>query len=325
MAKWAIGVRLPNSTEKLVEQVINKGEVLRTHLLRPTWHFVSPEDINWLLELTAPHIKASQKARDRDLELTETIYLRSNSIIEKALSEHGALTREKLVAELNKAGIATDQNRAAHLLMRAELEKIICSGPIEKSKPTYALFAERVPKPKKLVKEAAQAELARRYFTSRSPATLQDFTWWSGLSAKDASQALELVKPKFIPEVIDDRTYWLVPDFERHAPDRPTVHLLPTYDEFILSYYNRSASIPAELEKHMKEISDRGVFWPIILFDGQVIGIWKRIHKKDTVIVEVELFSSPESSVLELIEKAAAKFADFLGLKLEFNPNPTST
>lgn len=319
MAKWAIGVRLPGSTDRSIEAAIDNAEIIRTHLLRPTWHFVAAEDIYWLLELTAPQIKAAQSSRDRDLALTEAVYARSNTTIENALSADGHLTREELIAELQKAGIATDQNRASHLFARAELEKIICSGATRKGKPTYALLSKRVQKARELTKEKALAELARRYFTSRGPATLQDFTWWSGLAARDAKHALDLVKSDLNPETIDGRTYWLTPDFTVPTFSHTSVFLLPTYDEFILSYANRGASIPSEQEQHMKEISDRGVFRPIIVVNGQVSGIWKRTIKKDTIIIEIQPFTLTDQSTQELIHHAASQYEHYIGKKLEIN------
>jgi len=317
MAKWAIGVRLPGSTDKSIETAIDNADILRTHLLRPTWHFVAAEDVYWLLELTASQIKAAQSSRDKVLELTEAVYTKSNTIIEKALSTGGHLTREELVTELQKAGITTDQNRASHLFVRAELEKIICSGAIRKGKPTYALLSERVRKTSELTKEEALAELARRYFISRFPATLRDFTWWSGLPARAAYHALELVKSHFNPETIDGRTYWLTHNFTISQSSRIYAFLLPTYDEFIISYSDRSASIPAELESHMKEISDRGVFRPIVVVNGQVAGIWKRTINKDTMIVEIQPFAQVDQSIKNLIYQAAKQYAYFLGKKLD--------
>jgi hypothetical protein len=321
MAKWATGVRLPGSTETLIEAAINKGEVLRTHVLRPTWHFVTSEDIVWLIDLTAPQIKAGQSSRDRELELTPDVYRKSNSLIEKALSSQGPLSREALVAILNSAGIATDQNRAAHLFSQAELDKIICSGPILRGKPTYALLAERVAKPTILVKEEALYELARRYFTSRGPATLQDFTWWSGLTARNARQALELVKPEFTSDLIDDHTYWFTDRGQSPPSNELSVHLLPSYDEFIISYSNRSHAIPASLEQHMKQISDRGVFRPVIVINGRVAGVWKRTITKNIITIEIEPFSELSSVMIEQIEAAAFQFAVFCGKQLVFSPS----
>jgi hypothetical protein len=320
MAKWAIGVRLPGSTDQGIEAAIDNAGIIRTHLLRPTWHFVAAEDVSWLLDLTASQIKAAQSSQDRDLELTETVFTKSNTVIEKALSSGKHLTREELIAELHKAGIATDQNRASHLFARAELEKIICSGATHNGKATYALLSERVQKTRELTKDEALAELARRYFTSRCPASLQDFTWWSGLPARDANHALELVKSDFIPEPIGKHTYWLTNHYDTPESNQASAFLLPTYDEFILSYTDRSASIPAELEGHMKAISDRGVFRPIIVVNGQVAGIWKRTIKKDIIFVELQSFTNFNQFTMDLIDQTAHQYGYFFGKKIEIMP-----
>ena len=317
MARWAIGVRLPGSKYQDIETAIDNADIIRTHLLRPTWHFVSADDIYWLLDLTASQIKTAQSSRDRELELTEPIYSKSNTIIEKALSRGIHLTREEMVAELNKANISTNKNRASHLFARAELEKIICSGPSRNGKPTYALLPERVPKHKEQTKEEGLAELARRYFASRCPATVQDFTWWSGLSAGDARYALELVKTELFHETIEGHTYWIANGKTIHPSSQLSAFLLPTYDEFLISYSERSASIIEELEHHMKEISDRGVFRPIIVVNGQVAGIWKRKVKKDSVEMGLEFFAQPDKQITRLIEDATIHFEDFLGKKIE--------
>jgi DNA glycosylase AlkZ-like len=311
MARWAVGIRLPGMTDEKVMDAFNRGQVLRTHLLRPTWHFVTPEDIYWLLELSAPQIIASQRARDRQLELSPEIYSLSNATIEQALKTHGQLTREELLLMLNTAGIKTDQNRSAHLLMRAELEKIICSGAMVRGKPSYALLGEKVSKPQKLSKEEALAELAMRYFTSRCPATVQDFSWWSGLSALDVRQGVEAVRSSFVQEELGGKTYLMPEDYSYPTSAERTLFLLPTYDEFLISYANRSASIQPHYEYHMKEISDRGIFWPVIVIDGQVEGIWKRKYKKESLIVEILPFSQLDEATLALIDRAAAQYACF--------------
>jgi hypothetical protein len=316
MAKWAIGLRLPKATDESVESAINTGEILRTHLLRPTWHFVAAEDIYWLLELSAPQIKAAQRSRDRQLELTEEVYSKSNRIIEKALSEGNHLSREELVANLSSANIATDQNRASHLLMRAELEKIICSGVIRNGRPTYALLSERVRSGRNLTSEEALFELAERYFTSRCPATNEDFAWWSGLPAGCVRQALDMVKDIFHIEELHGKSYILPTNFIQAVIYGPTTFLLPPYDEFILSYADRSASITRELESHLKEISDRGLFKPIIVMDGRVIGAWKRTIGKGSITIEVNPFYGHDLTSGDAIQVAAGQYATFVNKEI---------
>jgi hypothetical protein len=317
MAKWAIGARLPGMTDLVIEYAIANADILRTHLLRPTWHFVAAEDVYWMLDLTAPQIKAIQSSRDQQLGLDEEVFAKSNITIEKALSTGRHLTREELISNLHLAGIATDQNRASHLFARAEIEKIICSGASRGSKTTYALLSERVPKPMEITREEALEKLARRYFTSRSPATLQDFTWWSGLPAREASKALELVKSEFDRIQVDEQTYWLFHGLNHTPQERADAHLLPTFDEYILSYSDRGASIPSTLEQHMKQISDRGVFHPIIVVDGQVVGIWKRSMQNESVRIEIQPFNDLNEAIKEKITETARRYGSFLGKEIE--------
>ena len=317
MVKWAIGVRLSNLTDQAIETAINNGEIIRTHILRPTWHFVSADDIYWMLELTAPQIKASLKSRHQELGLSETVVRKSNRIIEKALRDAKHLIREELIVELGKAKIATDNNRASHLFLRAELDGIICSGATRGGKQTYALLEERVPRTKPLTKEEALANLAKKYFASHCPATLQDFVWWSGLSVSDAKHALETGRSGFISETIASQTYWFANFLPMPKTYKETVYLLPAFDEFIISYKDRSASLP--FENHKKTVSDNGIFRPVIVVNGQVTGIWKRTIKRDKVIVETELFEQPNKTKKILIEKASVQYGGFLEKKTEMN------
>ncbi len=319
MAKWALGVRLSNATDASIEAAISRGEVIRTHLMRPTWHFVSADDIYWMLDLTAPHIKSLVRTRHKELELTEDIFSRSYEIMSKALEGGKHLTRKALGAALEKANIATHSQRLYHLVLRAELDGILCSGPPEGKQPTYVLLEESVPEKQTLVREEALARLARKYFTSHAPATLRDFVWWSGLPVKDARQAVEIIKPDFISETIHEATYWLTNDFSQPQNKENSVHLLPAFDEFIISYKDRSATISSG--HHKKAVSSNGVFRPIIVVDGQVAGIWKRILKKDKVIITPTLFQPPAKHVRRLFEKEATAFGDFLGMKVEIHDN----
>lgn len=313
MSKWAVGARLPGSTDKSVESAINSGEIIRTHALRPTWHLVASEDVGWILELSAPQIKTAMRARDRELGLTETVFNTSNNIIEKALCSGNHLTREALVALLAEQGFENENNRVSHLLMRAEIEGIICSGRIKSGKQTYALLAERVPKTRELKRDEAAAELARRYFTSHGPATLTDFVWWSGLPVKECRQAIEEIKTSFVAETFDNETYWLSSETVIPGIQKDKIFLLPAYDEFIISYKNRTPSLT--FENHIKTVSNNGIFRPIIVQNGQVIGIWKRTIKNDKVILETEYFGSPGKTIQKQVEKEFEKYVQFLGKK----------
>jgi hypothetical protein len=317
MAKWAVGTRLPLSTECDINRALDQGDILRTHLLRPTWHLVSNADIYWMLELTAPQIRGSFNSRHIQLGLTNTILKKSNSVIEKTLRGGTHLTREELIKELDKVKIVTDGNRASHLFAWAELEGIICSGTTKGGKPTYALLEERVPKKITIRRDDALATLAKKYFTSRCPATFQDFVWWSGLNVRDARHALEMISQEFIPEKIDSETFWLTPGFSAQTASHGNVFLLPAFDEFIISYKDRSAALP--FKNHKKTISSNGIFRPVIVVNGQVSGIWKRTIGAGSVEVTAELFESPSKEIRDQIGEASEEYGRYLEKEITLN------
>ena len=313
MAKWGIGLRTPKATEKIVEDAINKGEIIRTHLLRPTWHFLSSDDIYWMLELTAPRLKVFQRSREKQIGLTEKIFTKSNLVIEKVLRDGKHLTRAELLAELGKAKIATDNFKSSHILFRAEIEGIICSGITKTKQTTYALLSERVLENKKLNKDEALSKLAKKYFESHCPATLQDFIWWSGLTVSDAKLAFEMIKSDFISEKIESQTYLFPNSFSIPKKFKEAVYLLPAFDEFLISYKVRTAAIA--FENHRHAFSNNGIFWPTIVINGQVRGIWKRIIKKDKIVMETNFFERPDENINVLVEKAAERLSYFLNHK----------
>lgn len=311
MCKWAVGCRVPGSTEKDVEAALDRGEILRTHVLRPTWHLVSPHDIRWMLELSAPHIKASMRARNKQLELTPSVFAKSHACLEKALGGGEHLTRDVLVNELQRLKIATHDNRAAHLFAEAELDGLICSGISKGKSATYALLSERAPEAKTRPRDEALAELAHRYFVSHGPATIDDFRWWSGLPAKDSRDALEMAKPRLAHETVDDTVYWMAPGLS--AAPKTGVYLLPAFDEFIISYRDRSAALPAE--HHGRAVSVNGLFRPVTVVNGRVTGLWKRLPGKGRATLELEPFGKamPQST----LKKAAKELGRFWGIEVE--------
>jgi hypothetical protein len=266
-----------------------------------------------MLELSAPQIKTAAGSRDRELELTEEAFSCCNTLLENWLRDSNFLTREELLKLLADAGFSNDNNRVSHILMRAEIDGIIGSGPAKAGKPSYALLAERVPVKKLLKRDEAAAELARRYFTSHGPATLSDFDWWSGLPVKECRQAIEAIKTDFVAEVVDGDTYWSHPAVTFPGVENERIYLLPAYDEFIISYKNRAATLT--FENQLKAVSNNGVFRPVIVYNGHVIGIWKRTIKAGKVILETEYFGSPGKTIQEQVEKEFEKYLQFLKKK----------
>jgi DNA glycosylase AlkZ-like len=317
MGKWAIGVRLKGATERAVEAAIESGDVIRMHLLRPTWHFVARQDARWMLELTGPNIRASMKYRDRQLGLTPEAVRKSNRIIEKVLKA-GPVTRDELISRLEAGGFSNHDNRAAHLLMRAELDRVACSAPPLEGKQAYALFDAWVPPARPLKKDEALAALAQRYFSTRCPVTLRDFSWWSGLSLRDAREALEMVKSGYAIERIGSQTWVFCAPARRagaSAAVGKSAGLLPAFDEMILSYADRSALFAGKDGLH--SVISGGIIKSIIVLDGQVAGTWSRRVTGEKVVVTIAPFRRLAPASQALIEKAARRYASFLAKPLE--------
>jgi hypothetical protein len=287
MAKWAIGCRLPDATEETVEAAVDRGDIVRTHVLRPTWHIVPAQDVKWMLELTAPQIQKAADYMNKHLELTPAIFRKTNKLIEKHLAGT-QLTREEIMERVRKAGINVDALRAAHIMFDAELKGLIVNGPMRGKSFTYGLLEERVPKPVTLKKTEALATLARRYFTSHGPATMDDFRWWSGLLSADVKSAMQSVKPEFSSEVIDGKEYWFKPP--SHPAVSPSILFLPAYDEFMVGYKDRSASLETKYVR--ATITVNGIFKPVIVVNGKVIGNWKRLVQKGKLHIETSFFKT---------------------------------
>ncbi|HSW87802.1 MAG TPA: winged helix DNA-binding domain-containing protein [Candidatus Saccharimonadales bacterium] len=312
-AKWAIGLRCKNLPDDDVEKAVNDGKILRTHVMRPTWHFVLPEDIRWMLELTAPRVHALSAYYYHKLGLNEEIFKKSNKTIVKALIGGKQLTRSELVDILKEAELPTEGLSHLFLIGYAELERIICNGPRKGKQFTYMLLDERVPQIKARKRDEALAELAKRYFTSHGPATLKDYSWWSGLSMADAKTGFEAVKKYFVHEIIDDKTYWFSPDM--HITKEKEAHLLPNYDEYIVGYTDRSAIFDPS---HTSKLDARAnpLFQNTIVINGQIIGTWKRDIKKNKILMNTTLFRDVTNHEDNAISEAIKRYEKFLEMPI---------
>jgi len=312
-ARWALGLRLSEADERSIERAFDDGAILRTHVLRPTWHFVAPEDIRWMLQLTAQRIIAGNMGYYRKAGMNDATFKRSNQVITRELQGGKQLTRTALVTALKDADFEFDNLGYLHLLMRAELDRVICSGPRRGKQFTYALLEERVPPGKRFDRDEALAELTRRYFTGHGPATPQDFAWWSGLTVADAKRGIDMVQSQLERVEIGGNAYWSGPALSANTPQTPTAVLLPIYDECIVAYRDRSAYLRRLLASG-QQLQENIVFNHTILLDGQIVGTWNRTLAQAEVSVSLNLFASLSSAEEEAIETAVAHYGNFLGL-----------
>jgi len=309
MARWGLALRAAHASAAAVDAAIDRGDVLRTHILRPTWHFVGGGDIYWLLDFSARRILAGMKSRLEQLELDRATLNRSAAIMEKALAGGNSLTREELLDIVRNAGISTVSNRGSHILAWAELHQLICSGPSRRGKRTYALLPERVPEARRMSREESLAALTRRYFRSRGPATQKDFAWWSGLPLGEVREGLALVKRSLDSEGEGSARLWF------NTSSRPGggggVHLLPAFDEYLIGYQDRSAQVQFASQKSL--VSSNGMFWPTVVAGGAVIGTWKKESSGTNVAVRLNLFRGAPRPAGRLLAGAVARAVEFFG------------
>lgn len=300
MALLAIVLRTKINSVKLVEKAFNDGEIIRTHLMRPTWHIVSKKNIYWMLDLTVPALKRLSTGRNKQLELTDDIFNKSFRLLEKNL-QGKELDRAEITKLLNNNGIKTDENRLSHMLAFAEFEQIVCNGSMKGRLQTYALLEEKVPEKIRFSREESILKLTETYFQSHAPATIADFAWWSGMNLKDIRWALDELKNKFENTKIEDEIYYFPSGLFEKKFEKPSICLLPAYDEFLVSYQSKQVSIPNPNLR--KAVSVNGIFHPIIVENGQVIGTWKKISTKKNFEIETHFFKEKGLTLTNEINK----------------------
>jgi Winged helix DNA-binding domain len=308
-ALWAVGQRCANATAASVEHAIADRAIVRTWPLRGTLHFVAAEDVGWMMEHLAPRLAERTTRRFLPFGLDRRVFARCATTIVKALEGGRQLTRPKLYERLERAGIPT-AGRGLHILWQMAHDGLICFGTREGKQHTFVLLEEWVPKATRLDRDEALAELARRYFTSHGPATLQDFTWWSGLAVADARSGVAMAgidlgrtrrsaATEFTPRTAAPRT-------AHHAPH---VVLLPPYDEYTVAYKDRSAALDP---KHAAATRN-GIFSPTIVIDGRIAGTWTSRPTASAVTISLQPLTRLTPVQSHAIAAAAARYGRFLG------------
>jgi hypothetical protein len=314
-AKWGIGLRAPACHDANIEDAFNNGRILRTHVLRPTWHFVAADDIKWMLALSAPRVHAANAYYYKQSGLDAKAFNRSCAMLSRVLEGGDFKTRAELAVALKKAKVTGDGLKLAYIMMHAELEGVITSGPRRGKQSTYALLDERAPRARTLDRDDALAELVKRYFSSHGPATVRDFVWWSGLTVKDAEQGIEAVKPKLRQETIDGRVYYSpsAPARVVRAARGSTALLLPNYDEYLIAYKDRSPVVDSSKAANIVARSN-GAFPHHLVIDGTLAGSWRREVKGNAVSVEVAPYRKLTPVQTRAVMSAVDCYGEFLGL-----------
>ncbi|MBO0724005.1 MAG: AlkZ family DNA glycosylase [Blastocatellia bacterium] len=311
-ALWAVGLRMRNAVEADIERALADRTIIRTWPMRGTLHFVAAADARWMLELMTPRIVANNAQRLlRQFDLDENAFARSKELFERALEGGKRLARTAMCKVLEEGGVSAANQRGLHILWRLAQDGVICFGAREGKQQTFALLDEWAPKAKRMPRDESLAELARRYFTSRGPATLRDFAWWSGLTKADVSAGLEMVKQSLTQETVNGQSYWLASPPPATKDPSQSVYLLPAFDEYTIAYKDRSAVLDPAYTKLAN--SGNGIFYPTIVVNGQVVGTWKRTLKKDSLAISTSPFEKLKRAETNAINEAASLYGKFLG------------
>ncbi len=328
-AKWALGQRLGDATDADLDAAFDKGQILRTHVMRPTWHFVRPADIVWIQELTSARVMAGLAGRHRTLELDARTIARATDVMGEVLAGGKFMTRPELGDALQAARIGVDGQRLPHLIASAEHANVITSGPRRGKQFTYALLAERARKARALDREEALQRLTVTYFRSHGPAQLKDFAWWSGLTTQEIRKGINLAGNELQHEVIDGNDHWSGADNTSSGRAGKPAHLLPNFDEFTVAYRDRSALLDPEVPfdaasfAYYRDASPMGgILSNVVTIAGRVRGAWSRALTPGLVRVDIKLLAQLSRTETGAVQRAAARLGRFLVAPVEVRWRP---
>jgi hypothetical protein len=315
-AKWAIALRIPGATDETIEQAIDNKEIVRSWSLRGTWHFMSPEDIRWILQIAASRIGSLYASYYRKLDLDKAMLSKCCKVMEQEMKDGSLLTREEIAAALQKKKIVTQDMRLSFILLHAALHGLICHTSRRKKSFTFGLLDEWIPAAPKHTRGEAIEALTKRYFISHGPATVQDFAWWSGLTVADSKKGIEMAGKTLITEALDKTNYYLSVDgFTSGKPKG--VFLLPGFDEYFIAYKNRNLIMNTEYARKMMAAKN-GLYSNTIVIDGIIAGTWRRTINKDNINMELNLFEKLTTAKTRELDKAIKEFGKFAGLPVAY-------
>ncbi|MCC8089246.1 MAG: winged helix DNA-binding domain-containing protein [Rikenellaceae bacterium] len=287
LSKWGIGSRADSSGISVVDKAINSGKIIRTHILRPTWHFVSAEDLRWMSDLCRRSLDRIYKTYCRKSPIQEEFIRQNYPVVVRALRDNNHLTNTEITETLSEKIPDADNSLSRRILFRMEIEGIICGGRVKSGHHTYALLDEWVPVRRDITRDEALSRLALKYFKSHGPAEIMDFVWWSGLTVTDARKGLDMVKDRLIKSESDGRILWMAEGIPAFVPKRE-IHLLPPFDEFVVGYKSRVDIVDSH--NHCKVMSRFGIFKPTVMLDGRIIGSWRNKRSGKTNNITIDLF-----------------------------------
>jgi hypothetical protein len=310
---WAVGQRTSDSTESSVEAALADRSIVRSWPMRGTIHYTVPGDLRWMLDLLGDRIIKKSMYNRLQAGVTKNDLVKGQKVVEKEMAGGKILERSEVYEIFKRARIKTDNSRGLHIIGHLALNKVLCFGPRSGKQPTFVLLDDWIPEKKILTKEESMAELATRYFTSHGPATVHDFAWWSGLTVTEAGRALSMIESKIQKVVVDGADYWMRQDVVLNDKLTNNVRLLPAYDEFLVSYKDRSAAETSAITR----LRDReSIFTSVVIVNGQVGAVWKRTVNNKGVSFKFKKYEKFNKQSEAGLNKQMKRYAKFIGAKL---------
>ncbi len=320
-ASWALGLRAPGSTRDDLVEALDSGAVVRSWPMRGTLHFCTPGDLRMMLSITAARTVQGTGARHRQLGIDDALVTRAEHIARGALTGGGSLSRDEYFALLKAEGIEPGGQRGVHLIWLLAHAGVLCWGPARGSGQAMVLLDEWAPATREPDRDEALGEFVLRYFTGHGPATLDDFCWWSKVTVAEAKSGLARVRERLSTIELGGETYYLAgPDAHGSAeaapPGRlPATAALPGFDEYLLGYRRRAPALPEEYFERIVP-GGNGIFLPMLVSHGTIVGTWKRSIGPKAVTVTLDPFTVLSESEQRGFERDLGRYARFLGLPL---------
>jgi hypothetical protein len=318
-AKWSIGQRSTGLVDADLDAAVAEGSIVRTHVLRPTWHFVARDDIRWLLALSGPRVQQGNAGRNRQLGLDARTLTRAEKVVTSTLEGGNRLTRDELATEFDRRKLDRGGQRMPYLLMHCELVGLIGSGGRKGKQHTYALLDERVPAdPRPFDRDDALVELVRRYLGSHGPATVKDMSWWSGLTMTDIRRAIDVLGDEVASDEVDGLSF-VSASSERSArpPSASGAHLLQTYDELVVGYTESRFHGEAVGDLARQAWNDRTYPTGVFLLRGRVFGHWRRTLDAKRIRVAIHTYAETTAADERSLGSAAKRLGRFVSLPVE--------
>jgi winged helix DNA-binding protein len=317
-ALWSIALRTPHLVESDVVNAINNREIVRTWPMRGTLHFVAAADVHWMRALLAPRVITESAGMRKQRDISDTLIIQARSLLVAALSGGKRMTRKDIFVLFESHGITTAEQRGITILNYLAQDGLLCLGPHDDKQPTFVLLDEWISPTPQPNRQEALGMLATRYFISHGPATLKDFAGWGNMTIRDAKLGIDQAGSTIVQQSINVTDYWLGATTPVVEETRSTV-LLPGFDEYMLGYKDRSASLDQPYAQRITP-GGNGVFMPTIVIDGRVAGTWKKMIKKGRIIITLLPFETLPQSSMPLLVAAAERYGRFIGLPAELAP-----